>query len=153
MSKQKTIWLAVLALLGFGAGWLVKSVWWPQGSDNMFLVTDGTPIQSVVVCNDKGEVLWRIVASGSRSDPKTIPYGDVPPGFKQEVPTSGAPRDFVENEHLQVHVLSKTQDMGDGGKATGPRQFLTLVNFGGPRPERADQVECRSPENRKSPAS
>ena len=153
MSQRKGVLLGVLAFLGLGVGWVAKSIWWPQGTDNMFLVTDGTPIQGVVVCSDTGEVLWRIVGQSNGPDPETIPYGSVPPGFRQEVPAQGPPREFVENEYLQVHVLSRTRDMGDGGKATGPRQFLTLVNFGGPRPERADQVECRSTENRKDPTS
>lgn len=153
MSTGRVASLAVLALLGSGAAWVAKSIWWPQGTDNMFVVTDGTPIQAVVVCTDTGEVLWRIVGSSNGPDPKTIPYGAVPPGFRQEVPAQGAPREFAENEYLQVHVLSKTRDMGDGGKATGPREFLTLVNFGGPRPERADQVDCRSPEHREDSTS
>ena len=110
----------------------------------MFVVTDSTPIQAVVVCTDKGEILWRIVSSGNgRPDPKAIPYGQVPPGFRQEVPRQGTPRVFVKGESLQVHVLSKTRDMGDLGRATGPRQFLTLVNFSGPRAERIDLLDCR----------
>ncbi len=110
----------------------------------MFVVTDGTPIQAVVVCSDKGEILWRIVSSGSgRPDPKAIPYGEVPPGFRQEVPHQGSPREFVKGEVLQVHVLSETRNMGDRGRATGPREFLTLVNFGGPRAGRIDLLNCR----------
>lgn len=138
------IGIGVLALVVLGGGWLARAYWWPEGSDNMFVVTDGTPIQSVVVCTDKGEILWRIVSSGDgRPDPRTIPYGEVPSGFRQEVPNQGTPREFVKGEVLQVHVLSKTRDMGDVGRATGPREFRTLVNFGGPRPERIDLVDCR----------
>ena len=136
--------LGVLALVVSVGGWLVKNNWWPQGSDNMFVVTDGTPIQAVIVCADSGETLWRLVSVGGHGpEPKSIPYGEVPPGFRQDVPHEGAPRDFVKGEYLQVHILSKTRDMGDMGKATGPREFLTLVNFGRSSPERADLLDCR----------
>jgi len=56
--------LGVLALVVSVGGWLVKNNWWPQGSDNMFVVTDGTPIQAVIVCADSGETLWRLVSAG-----------------------------------------------------------------------------------------
>jgi hypothetical protein len=128
-----------------GGGWVVKNNWWPTGSSNMFVVTDGTPVQAVIVCTNEGEVLWRIVATGTGPEPKAIPYGEVPPGFRQEVPSQGAPRPFVENELLDVHVLSKTADMADGGRATGPREFLTLVNFSGPRTPNTPYPDCRWP--------
>jgi hypothetical protein len=126
-----------------GGGWIVKNNWWPTGSSNMFVVTDGTPIQAVIVCTGKGEILWRIVSTGAGPEPKAIPYGEVPPGFRQEVPRQGFPRPFVENEPLEVHVLSKTRDMGDGGRATGPNRFLTIVNFSGDRSETSPYPDCR----------
>jgi hypothetical protein len=135
--------LGVLVFVVLGGGWVVKNNWWPAGSSNMFVVTDGTPVQAVVVCTDEGEVLWRIVSSGVGPEPKAIPYGEVPPGFRQEVPREGVPRQFVKNELLQVHVLSKTADMADGGRATGPKEFLTLVNFSGPRTEQTPFPDCR----------
>jgi hypothetical protein len=137
--------LGVIVLVILGGGWIVKNNWWPAGSTNMFVVTDGMPIQAVVVCTNDGEVLWRIVSNGSQPDPKAIPYGGVPPGFKQEVPRQGTPRHFVTNESLQVHVLSKTADMADAGRATGPKEFLTLVNFSGPRTVQTAFPDCRRP--------
>ena len=80
----------------------------------MFVVTDGTPVQAIIVCADKGEVLWQIVSVGAAGQPKAVPYGEVPPGFRQEMPREGTPRPFIRNESLEVHVLSQTADMGDG---------------------------------------
>ena len=133
----------VLALVVLGGGWLLKSNWWPSGSSNMFVVTDGTPTQAIIVCTGDGEILWRIVATAAGPEPRVVPYGEVPPGFRQEVPHQGAPRQFVKNETLQVHVLSKTADMADGGRATGPKEFLTLVSFSGPRAEHTAFPDCR----------
>jgi hypothetical protein len=135
--------IGVLVLVVLGGGWIIKNNWWPAGSSNMFVATDGTPVQAVVVCTDEGEVLWRIVSTGGGPEPKAIPYGEVPPGFRQEMPREGTPRRFVKNEFLQVHVLSKAADMADGGRATGPKEFLTLVNFSAPRTEHAAFPDCR----------
>jgi hypothetical protein len=143
VARATTFRIAMLALVVLGGGWLVKNNWWPAGSSNMFVVTDGTRIQAVIVCTNEGEILWRIVATGKGREPKAIPYCEVPSGFKQEVPGQGAPRLFVKNEPLEVHVLSKTADMGDGGRATGPKEFLTLVNFSGYRTENTPYPNCR----------
>jgi hypothetical protein len=110
----------------------------------MLVVTDGTPVEAVVVCTEQGEILWRIVSSGGgRPDQEAISYGEVPIGFRQEVPQQGPPRAFVNGELLQVHVFSKTRDMGDIGQATGPKEFQTRVNFSGPRTEQIGLVDCR----------
>ena len=117
-----------------------------RGSDNMFVATDNTAIEAIVVCSDSGEVLWRIVASPHPVEGlHRVPYGDVPAGFNQQVPSTGPPRPFKQGEPLQVHVLSGTRDMGDGGHATGPREFRTAVNFGGTRPSSPSAVECSRP--------
>jgi hypothetical protein len=119
---------------------------WPDGSDNMFVTTDNTAVEAIVVCSDSGEVLWRIVASPHPVEGlRRVPYGSLPEGFKQQVPSAGPPRLFKQGEPLQVHVLSGTRDMGDGGHATGPREFRTVVNFGGPRPSSPSAVECARP--------
>jgi len=78
--------LGVLTLVVLGGGWIVKNNWWPVGSSNMFVVTDGTTVQAIIVCTDEGETLWRIVSTGTGPEPKVVPYGEVPPGFRQEVP-------------------------------------------------------------------
>jgi hypothetical protein len=135
--------MALLAAVVCGGGWIVKRNWWPAGSSNMFVTTDGAPVQAVIVCTNKGEILWRVGATGGELQPKAIPYGEVPPGFRQEVPPTGAPRPFVKNEPLEVHVLSKTSDMGAGGRATGPRAFLTLVEFSGDRTDQTPYPDCR----------
>ncbi len=111
----------------------------------MFVVTDGTPVQAIIVCADKGEVLWQIVSVGAAGQPKAVPYGEVPPGFRQEMPREGTPRPFIRNESLEVHVLSQTADMGDGGRATGPNEFLTVVEFSGDRTEDTPFPDCRTP--------
>lgn len=143
IAKATTLRLGVLAIVVLGGGWVVKNNWWPAGSSNMFVVTDGTPIQAVIVCTYEGEILWRIVSAGGGPAPKAIPYGEMPRGFRQEIPRQSAPRQFVRNESLQVHVLSKTADMADGGRATGPREFLTLANFTEPRTEQTAFPDCR----------
>jgi hypothetical protein len=145
MNGRTVIGVGSLAAVVSGGGWLIKQNWWPQGSDNMFVVTDGTPVEAIVVCSDQGEILWRIVATGQGSDLKSVPYGQVPPRFRQEVPRQGSPRAFVKDELLQVHVLSRVHDMADGGRATGPREFLTLVNFSGNRSGPSEQLDCRRP--------
>ena len=142
VTKSTATRLAVLFLVVLGGGWLVKNNWWPSGSSNMFVATDGTPIHAVVVCADGGEILWRIVATGQGPEPRAIPYGIVPSGFRQEVPREGTPRPFVRDERLKVYVLSKTSEMGDGGRATGPNEFLTLVNFGSDRTEQTPYPDC-----------
>jgi hypothetical protein len=134
-----------------GAGAIVIAIgvvsWllWADGSGNMFVATDTAAIEAIVVCSDSGEVLWRIVASPPVEGLQRVPYGDVPDGFKQQVPTAGSPRPFKQGEPLQVHVLSGTRDMGDGGHATGPREFHTAVSFGGPRPSSPRAIECARP--------
>ena len=136
--------VAILALAVLAGLVLLRWYYSPSGSDNMLLVTDRTPVQAIVVCSDTGEVLWRVVsAARAEVNPQQVPYGSVPVGFVQEVPSTGGPRPFRRGEHLQVHVLSATRDMGDAGKATGAREFLTVVNFSGPRPLLASQVECK----------
>jgi hypothetical protein len=144
VARATALRLSVLMALVLGGGWIVKSAWWPSGSSNMFVVTDGTPVQAIIVCTNKGEVLWRILSVGTGVQPKAVPYGEVPTGFRQEVPPEGLPRPFVRNEPLEVHVLSKTSDMADGGRATGPREFLTLVEFSGDRTESTPFPDCRS---------
>jgi len=127
-------------------GGLLAWQFWAGDSDNMFVVTDHTPVEAIIVCSDSGEVLWRIVASPDPVDGlQRVRYGDVPTGFKQEVPGGGPPRPFNKGEPLQVHVLSRTHDMGDVGHAIGPREFYTAVNFGGPRPSSPSAVECARP--------
>ena len=119
-TRATALRITVLACVVAGGGWIVRNAWWPSGSSNMFVVTDGTPVQAIIVCADKGEVLWQIVSVGAAGQPKAVPYGEVPPGFRQEMPREGTPRPFIRNESLEVHVLSQTADMGDGGRATGP---------------------------------
>jgi len=134
--------IVIIAIALVCARFLIRRT--PAGSDNMLVATDRTPVQAIVVCADTGEVLWRVTgASVQGRNLEDVRYGRVPDGFVQEVPSQGSPRAFNPGEHLQVHVLSATRDMGDGGRATGAREFLTLVNFGGPRPASASGVECK----------
>jgi hypothetical protein len=139
---RRTIQVGLVALLATCVA-LLKSLYWPSGSDEMLVATDGAPVQAIVVCSDMGEVLWRVVAPGAGIQVSHVPYGLVPAGWVQEVPTQGPPRDFRKGEHLQVHVLSGQRDMGDGGRATGRREFLTVVNFSAPRQGSVADVQCR----------
>ena len=128
----------MIALL-VGGGYLAKPWLFPQGSDNMLVATDGTPVLAIVVTsgagpNGPGETIWRICSPTGRSaeDLGYVPYGSVPAGFRQEIPASGPPRAFLEGERLDVHVLSATMDVADGGQAGGPQEFRTQVWYSGP---------------------
>ena len=145
-SMTSKIRVAGLLLFGVAIAWLVKTCIRPGGSDNMFVATDHTPVQAIVVCSDTGEVLWRIVSrkDGGR-EPESIPYGTVPEGFAQDIPPTGRPRPFVVGEYLQVHVFSATKDMGDAGTAVGPAEFRSGAWFGGPRLAKVEDLDCRPP--------
>ncbi len=141
LSIREWVLAGILISVLLAGGWLVKINYWPSGSDEMLVVSDTTLVRAVVVCADSGEILWRISASGAVQNPKSVPYGKVPPGFVQNVPAHGPPRPFRVNERLQVHVLTDTHNMADLGKALGPREFYTQVWASGGRGEE----ECFQP--------
>lgn len=132
----------VLMLVLGGMVFLFKRAYWPSGSKNMLVASDGTPVEEVLVCSG-AEVLWRIVAV-PRGVPglKHVPYGALPDGFAQHTPPRGTPRPFRDGEQLEVHVLTASHDMAEGGRATGPGEFLSIVWFDGPRAAPATDSPC-----------
>jgi hypothetical protein len=132
----------VLMLVLGGAVFLLKQAYWPTGSKNMLVASDGTAVEAVFVCSS-AEVLWRIVAV-PRGVPglERVPYGTVPDGFAQHTPSWGSPRPFRDGEQLEVHVLTASHDMAEGGRATGPGEFLSIIWFDGPRAGPATEARC-----------
>ena len=123
----------IVSLLVVGAIFLLW-LYWPLGSPNMLVASDGTRIRVIQVENQVGYVLWRVTSPVGRMAEEigVVRYGAVPSGFRQEVPVTGSPRPFVVDEVVEVHVISEHTDMAGRGHARGPASFSQVVWFNKP---------------------
>jgi hypothetical protein len=129
----------VLGAILLGALYLLRLSYWPSGSVNMLVATDGTRIRRLQVEDADDRVLWHISSSTGRlaGDLGVLRYGVVPSGFTQEVPPRGDPRSFKTDEVLSIYVFTERNSLGASGRARGPDTFLQVVWFSGPLPAEA----------------
>ncbi|HEY4230111.1 MAG TPA: hypothetical protein VGO79_08050, partial [Thermoanaerobaculia bacterium] len=79
-------------------------------------------VEAYQVGPSRSEVLWRIEAFPDR--PLTeLRYGEVPGGFRQLVPASGAPRPLKKGESLVSQLLLRDRILEGYGRALDERRF------------------------------
>jgi hypothetical protein len=83
-----------------------------SGNGNLaFLaVSDDSPNK---VENRSGEFLWKIIPQSGKSYVGKLPpitYGQLPPGFTQEIPANGTPPPLIENRYYQVSAPTSNAD-------------------------------------------
>jgi hypothetical protein len=89
------------------------------------------PPSSLRVLDGSNHVLWRLRSNGapeslSLPEPTEVHYGVVPPGFVQEVPSSGPPRPFVVGEAIEIQVEAQRYSHTAKGYARGPDRVQQL---------------------------
>jgi hypothetical protein len=124
----------VLTVILLGLLYLLRLSYWPPGSVNMLVATDGTRIRGIQVEDNVDGVLWRITSDTGRlaGDLGVVTYGVVPESFAQEIPASGVPRPFILDEGLTIRVFTERMHLASRGRARGPESFLEVVWFDGP---------------------
>jgi hypothetical protein len=129
-------WLVVLGatagvlVLGFGGMYLAHRP--PEGGRNILTIAEPEVVESFQIEAEHGEVLWRI-ESTAETKLSSIHYGEVPPGFKQVVPSAGRPRAFRKDEVLKTTVLTPSRLFTHSGVALDEARFLGGGWRSGPR--------------------
>jgi hypothetical protein len=79
-------------------------------------------VEAYQIGPNRSEILWRIEAFPDRSL-KDLRYGEVPEGFHQVVPASGAPRPLKKGESLVSALFQRERVLEGYGRALDERRF------------------------------
>jgi hypothetical protein len=124
-----------LAMAGVvAAGYLVAAYRMASYVDetNLLTLTSHDGISTFIVQDARGTTLWRISASPARGA-SSFRYGEVPTGFRQDVPTPPAlPRPLLKGEPVTLTAETPTIVKEHHCEATGPASALCGFYTQGP---------------------
>ena len=93
---------------------------------------ESQPAEAYQIGPNRSEVLWRIEAFPGHAI-RELHYGEVPEGFRQIVPASGAPRSFQRKERLVSQLFLGERIYESLGSALDERRFRQGVLVSSPR--------------------